>query len=319
MAHELEIVNGQAQMAYVGDVPWHGLGTKVPADLTPDQFMTTAGLDWTVEKENMTTTSGVVVPGKQALVRSSDNKVLDVVGTGWNPVQNSEAFEFFNDYVMAGDMEMHTAGSLKGGQMVWALAKTKESFELFKGDVTENYFLFTNPHQFGKSLNIRMTPIRVVCNNTLTLSLSKQSDQMVTVNHRTAFDADMVKEQMGIAREKMEQYKSMAEFLGGKRATGENVIQYFNEVFGAPAKEKVDNVIPFTSRNAKMAMEQLETQPGANFAEGSWWQAFNAVTYMTDHLQGREGDSRLVSAWYGRNRKVKLNALDKALEYAEAA
>jgi phage/plasmid-like protein (TIGR03299 family) len=319
MAHELEIVNGQAQMAYVGEVPWHGLGTKVPADLTPDQFMTTAGLDWTVEKENMTTTSGVVVPGKQALVRSSDNKVLDVVGTGWNPVQNSEAFEFFNDYVMAGDMEMHTAGSLKGGQMVWALAKTKESFELFKGDVTENYFLFTNPHQFGKSLNIRMTPIRVVCNNTLTLSLSKQSDQMVTVNHRTAFDADMVKEQMGIAREKMEQYKSMAEFLGGKRATGENVIQYFNEVFGAPAKEKVDNVIPFTSRNAKMAMEQLETQPGANFAEGSWWQAFNAVTYMTDHLQGREGDSRLQSAWYGRNRKVKLNALDKALEYAEAA
>ena len=319
MAHELEIVNGEAQMAYVGDVPWHGLGTKVPADLTPDQFMTTAGLDWQVNKENMTTDSGIVVPGKQALVRSSDGKVLDVVGKGWNPVQNSEAFEFFNDYVMEGDMEMHTAGSLKGGQMIWALAKTKESFELFNGDVTENYFLFTNPHQFGKSINIRMTPIRVVCNNTLTLSLSQNSDNMVTVNHRKEFDADMVKEQMGIAREKMEQYKSMAEFLGGKRATGENVIQYFNEVFGAPAKEKVDNVIPFTSRNAKLAMENLETQPGANFAEGSWWQAFNAVTYMTDHLQGREGDSRLVSAWYGRNRKVKLNALDKALEYAEAA
>jgi hypothetical protein len=159
----------------------------------------------------------------------------------------------------------------------------------------------------------------VVCNNTLTLSLSQNSDQMVTVNHRKEFDADMVKEQMGIAREKMEQYKSMAEFLGGKRATGDNVIQYFNEVFGAPAKEKVDNVLPFTSRNAKLAMENLQTQPGANFAEGSWWQAFNAVTYMTDHLQGREGDSRLVSAWYGRNRKVKLNALDKALEYAEAA
>jgi len=319
MAHELEIVNGQAQMAYVGELPWHGLGTKVPADLTPEQFMTTAGLDWEVNKEDMTTASGIVVPGKQALVRSSDNKVLDVVGKGWNPVQNSEAFNFFDEYVRAGDMEMHTAGSLKGGEIVWALAKTKESFELFNGDVTENYFLFTNPHKFGKSIDIRMTPIRVVCNNTLTLSLSKQSEQMVTVNHRTAFDPDAVKEQMGIAREKMEQYKSMAEFLGGKRATGENVIQYFNEVFGAPAKEKVDNVIPFTSRNAKMAMEQLETQPGANFAEGSWWQAFNAVTYMTDHLQGREGDSRLVSAWYGRNRKVKLNALDKALEYAEAA
>lgn len=319
MAHELEILNGEAQMAYVGDVPWHGLGKRVPADLTPDQFMVTAGLDWEVTKENMTTASGVVVPGKQALVRSSDSKVLDVVGTGWNPVQNNEAFEFFNDYVMAGDMEMHTAGSLKGGQMVWALAKTKESFELFNGDVTDNYFLFTNPHQFGKSINIRMTPIRVVCNNTLTLSLSQNSDQMVNVNHRTAFDAAMVKEQMGIAREKMEQYKSMAEFLGGKRATGDNVIQYFNEVFGAPAKEKVDNVIPFTSRNAKLAMENLQTQPGANFAEGSYWQAFNAVTYMTDHVLGRENDTRLASSWYGVNKTKKVNALETALEFAQAA
>jgi phage/plasmid-like protein (TIGR03299 family) len=319
MAHELEIVDGKAQMAYVGDLPWHGLGTKVPADLTPDQFMVTAGLDWSVSKETMTTDSGIVVPGKKALVRSTDGKVLDVVGSNWNPVQNAEAFEFFDEYVRAGDMEMHTAGSLKGGEIVWALAKTKESFELFKGDVTDNYFLFTNPHKFGKSIDIRMTPIRVVCNNTLTLSLNKNSEQMVTVNHRKAFDPDEVKEQMGIAREKMEQYKSMAEFLGSKRYNGENLTQYFNEVFGVPAKEKVDNVVPFTSRNAKTAMEQMGTQPGANFAEGSWWQAFNAVTFMTDHVQGREGDSRLQSAWYGRNRKVKLNALEKALEYAEAA
>jgi phage/plasmid-like protein (TIGR03299 family) len=266
MAHELEIINGQAQMAYVGELPWHGLGTKVPADLTPEQFMTTAGLNWEVTKEDMVTASGVAIPGKQALVRSIDNKVLDVVGKGWNPVQNAEAFEFFDEYVRAGDMEMHTAGSLKGGEIVWALAKTKESFELFKGDVTDNYFLFTNPHKFGKSIDIRMTPIRVVCNNTLTLSLSKQSEQMVTVNHRTAFDPEAVKEQMGIAREKMEQYKSMAEFLGSKRYTADNVIQYFNTVFGAPAKEKVDNVIPFTSRNAKLAMENIQTQPGANFA-----------------------------------------------------
>jgi len=319
MAHELEIVNGNAQMAYVGDVPWHGLGTKVEADLTPGQFQKVAGLDWEVTKEKLVTPQGAIVKNKEALVRTSDNSVLDVVGTGWNPVQNSEAFEFFHDYVMAGDMEMHTAGSLKNGQLVWALAKTKESFELFNGDLTENYFLFTNPHQFGKALNIRMTPIRVVCNNTLTLSLSQDTDKMVTVNHRKAFDAAEVKEQMGIAREKMEQYKSMAQFLGSKPATGDNVIQYFNEVFGAPAKEKVDGVMPYTSRNAKTAMENLQTQPGANFAEGSWWQAFNSVTYMTDHLQGREGDSRLQSAWYGRNRKVKLNALDKALEYADAA
>jgi len=318
MSHEIEMIEGKAQMAYVGEVPWHGLGKRVPADLTPDQFMTTAGLDWVVEKQDLITPQGVKLKNKQALVRTSDNSVLDVVGKGWNPVQNSEAFEFFNEYVTAGDMEMHTAGSLKDGQMVWALAKTKESFELFKGDVTENYFLFTNPHQFGKALNIRMTPIRVVCNNTLTLSLSQNSDKMVTVNHRKAFDASEVKDQMGIAREKMEQYKSMAQFLGGKRYTPENVIQYFNEVFGAPAKIE-NGVMPFSSRNSKLAFENLDVQPGAEFAQGSWWTAFNSVTNMTDHLQGRSNDGRLQSAWYGRNRKVKLIALDKAIKYAEAA
>ena len=78
-------------------------------------------------------------------------------------------------------------------------------------------------------------------------------------------------------------------------------------------------VLETLSKNAKACHDVIETQPGAEYAEGSWWQAFNSVTYMTDHLQGREGDSRLQSAWYGRNRKVKLNALDKALEYAEAA
>ena len=260
MAHELEIVNGQAQMAYVGNLPWHGLGTKVEADLTPDQFQKVAGLDWDVEKQPLMTPNGVKVPNKEALVSTSDNTVLDVVGTGWNPVQNSEAFEFFHEYVMAGDMEMHTAGSLKDGQMVWALAKCKESFELFNGDVTENYFLFSNPHQFGKAINIRMTPIRVVCNNTLTLSLSKNADKMVTVNHRKDLTLLKLKNTWVLQMRRCKNTSQWA-FLGSKKATGDNVIQYFNEVFGSPAKEKVDGVLPFTTRNAKLAYENLDVQP----------------------------------------------------------
>ena len=96
MAHELEIVNGNAQMAYVGDLPWHGLGTKVEHDLTPGDFQKVAGLDWTVEKQPLVTATGLPIKNKEALVRSSDNSVLDVVGTGWNPVQNSEALTFIN-------------------------------------------------------------------------------------------------------------------------------------------------------------------------------------------------------------------------------
>jgi phage/plasmid-like protein (TIGR03299 family) len=216
-------------------------------------------------------------------------------------------------------MQMHTAGSLDNGKMVWALAKTNDSFELFKGDVTENYFLFSNPHQFGKAIDIRMTPIRVVCNNTLTLSLNKESDAMLKVNHRKEFDSSEVKDTLGIAREKLEQYKTMAEFLGSKRYTSENIVQYFNTVFGSPAKEKVDGVFPTTSLNAKLGLENLQTQPGAKFGEGTFWQAFNTVTYLNDHVQGRSADGRLTSSWYGRNRKTKMKALNTALEMAEVA
>ena len=306
-------------MAYAGELPWHGLGTKVIDDLTPEQMMQKAGGDWSVEKQDLVTTAGSKVKSKQALVRSSDGEVLDIVGKGWNPVQNADAFNFFEDYVKAGDMQMHTAGSLNGCKMVWALAKTNESFELFNGDVTENYFLFSNPHEFGKAIDIRMTPIRVVCNNTLTLSLSKDSNAMVKVNHRKEFDASEVKDTLGIAREKLEQYKSMAEFLGSKRYTSENIVQYFNTVFGSPAKEKVDGVFPTTSLNAKLGLENLQTQPGAKFGEGTFWQAFNTVTYLNDHVQGRTTDGRLTSSWYGRNRKTKMKALNTALEMAEVA
>ena len=219
MAHMVET------MAYAGELPWHGLGVKVIDDLTPEQMMQKAGVDWSVEKQDLVTTAGSKVKSKQALVRKSDGSVLDVVGKGWNPVQNADAFNFFEEYVKAGDMQMHTAGSLDNGKMVWALAKTNDSFELFKGDVTENYFLFSNPHQFGKAIDIRMTPIRVVCNNTLTLSLSAKSDAMLKVNHRKEFDSSEVKDTLVIAREKLEQYKSMAEFLGSKRYTSENIVQ----------------------------------------------------------------------------------------------
>ena len=170
MAHMVET------MAYAGEVPWHGLGVSVSNDLTPRQMMEKAGLDWSVEKVPTYAKVGdeEIPTGVEALVRSSDNKVLTQVGENWNPVQNEEAFDFFSEYCLAGDMEMHTAGSLKGGQMVWALAKIKESFDILGGDQVDQFLLFSNPHMYGKSIDIRFTPIRVVCNNTLTLSLGQQ-------------------------------------------------------------------------------------------------------------------------------------------------
>lgn len=321
MAHEIEFINDVAQMAYAGETPWHKLGTKVPADLTPDQMLEAAGLDWNVTKIPAFATIGgeQVSVGHSALVRESDNKLLDVVSNDWNPVQNSEAFDFFNEFVMAGDMQMNTAGSLKGGTVVWGLAKVNESFELFKGDKIDSYLLFTNFHKYGFSTDVRFTPIRVVCNNTLTLSLSSAVERMVRISHRQAFDAGNVKEMLGIATDKLAKYKEMAAFLGSKRANHESVVEYFERIFPlTTTKEQVEGVKKL-SKNALIAMNVLETQPGVEFAQGTWWQSFNAVTYMTDHILGRNDDNRLASAWYGQNKTLKTKALELAIEYADAA
>ena len=318
MAHEVET------MAYAGQVPWHGLGVPVSNDLTPVQMMDKAELNWKVrEVESFIEFDGKrMATGQKSLVRETDGKILTNVGENWNPVQNETAFDFFHEYVMAGDMEMHTAGSLKGGQMVWALAKVKDSFEILGGDRIDSYLLFSNPHQYGKAIDIRFTPIRVVCNNTLSLSLDSKKDNSVKMGHRVEFDASQVKRALGIAKDKMETYSDMATFLAGKRFTQDSYIEYLNAVFPRTADKRVQGKglsVDTLSRNAKIAYDVLETQPGAEYAEGSWWQAFNSVTFITDHVQGRNSDNRLYSSWFGGNQVRKRDALKTAIEYAEAA
>ena len=315
MAHMIEEINGVAQMAYAGDVPWHSLGKPVPPDLSPKQMLEAAGVNWTVRKvpafANVNGKS--VAVGRSALVRDSDDSILDVVSDDWNILQNENAFEFFHDFVAAGEMEMHTAGSLRNGQIVWALAKVNDGFELFKGDTVESYLLFTNPHKYGWSIDVRFTPVRVVCNNTLTLSLNSQSSKIVKVSHRREFDGDVVKETLGVAKEKLAKYKEMAAYLGSKRYTDENIVEYFQRVFPVTGSKKD------LSKNAGIALEIMDQQPGAEYGEGSWWQAFNAVTFMTDHMIGRNADNRMTSAWYGSNKNLKTKALETAVEFADAA
>lgn len=319
MSHNLEMINGEAAMAYAyrsaADTPWHRLGTPVPADLTPEQMLKAAKLDWTVDGVPLFADVGdrKIKTGHKALVRSSDNYVIDVVTEDWNPVQNYEAFEFFNDFVAAGHMEMDTAGSLRNGRIVWALAKVNESFDLFGGkDRIDNYLLFTNPHQYGQSIDIRATNIRAVCNNTLTAALHTKSKNVVKVNHRSVFDAEKVKEVMGASKARLQEYREAAEFLSQKRAKHEDIVSYFKRVFPvigeAPEKE--------ISKSAERAISVLETQPGAEFGRGTWWQAMNAATYFVDHLAGRTDDTRLASAWYGQGARTKQNSMKHALEAA---
>jgi phage/plasmid-like protein (TIGR03299 family) len=282
-------------------------------------------LDWTVKKYPASITipdTGVALglnvklktvrTGRSAVVRETDNKILDMVSDDWKPVQNHEAFEFFHEFVMAGDMNMETAGSLKGGQIVWALAKVNESFELFGGDVVNAHLLFTNYHKYGFSTDVRFTPVRVVCNNTLSLSLSSRVEQMVKYSHRKVFKPEVVKEMLGITTAKLQKYKEMAAFLGSRRAKNEDVVEYFKRIFPMTTKTNDHSL----SVNATGALNILNTQPGHQYAQGTWWQPFNSVTFMVDHVVGRTNDTRLTSSWYGVNKILKNKALELAVDMA---
>jgi phage/plasmid-like protein (TIGR03299 family) len=308
-------------MAYAGDVPWHGLGKAVPSDLTPAQMLKAAGLDWEVHKDP----AFIEIDGKKypiprcALRRSSDNKILDTVTPHWNPLQNEEAFDFFKKFVIAGDMEMHTAGSLKGGQLVWGLAKIKDGFFVGKKkDEVQSHMLFTNPHQFGKAIDIRFTPIRVVCWNTLSMAIGSGKgltidQQVVRMSHRRPFDANLALQTLGIAHDMLMQYKEAANFIATRRFTDETLNQYFRDIFPKSGTKDIQKA----SRNHERALAVIGTQPGHDMEPGTWWQAFNCVTYMTDHLLGREADTRMDSAWFGSNRALKSKALNEAVKLAE--
>ena len=313
-------------MAYAGELPWHGLGVKVEHNLTPQEIQKEAGLDWTVRKVPAFATFNdeQIYSGHDMLIRESDGHPLDMVKKGWEPVQNSEAFSFFDDFIKAGDMTMETAGSLDDGRRVFALAKVKDGFSINGKDDVESYLLFTNPHMYGRAVDIRFTPIRVVCNNTLTLALGQKSEYQVSMTHKKKFDADEAKALIGLANEKMGQYKEMSEYLASSKYNVIDLKQYFATVFPKhntkmPAAVVADNFDKDASANAKRALEIIDTQPGANLAKGTYWNAFNAVTYLTDHELGKSQNSRLSSAWYGLNKVKKVKALETALDFANAA
>lgn len=331
MAHLIET------MAYAGETPWHGLGVKVADCLSPEDMLKAAGLDWEIEKRKVYLEGNVAIPESLggALVRSTDSKVLGFAGPDYVPSQNRDVFKFFDHFVKAGHMKMHTAGAIKGGQEVWGLASIEKTFALAGGDEVNGFLLISNPHVWGKSLNIKFTPIRVVCNNTLTLALRENPRAGFRMPHVCAFDAEVIKaaeEALGISEHMMASFKEGAEFLASKRATDENIRRYMLELFKPEilkqqaANDGFDvNRFDFDSKEAgnklRLVYGAVEQSPGAQLesAKGTWWGAFNAVTFVVDHKVGRTRDTALQSAWFGQGASIKAKSFERAIAYARAA
>ena len=345
MAHNIET------MAYAGEVPWHGLGVKVGADLTPQEMLKQANLDWTVSKRSILTYNNadsekaddlIISDDYSVLVRDSDNSILGPCGPKFIPTQNADAFTFFKKFTEAGDMNMHTAGSLRGGRQVWGLAEINDGFTLPGDDRIEGYLLVSVSHEWGKSNEIRFTPIRVVCNNTLSMALADRSQPAFKMPHTKAFDEDLIvsaEKALGLASTRLDEYQESAEFLSSKQYNENKVVSYIADVMQpklamqekillesaktseTKAIETRLDTLEKLQRTPYKVYEALEQQPGANLksSKGTWWGAVNAVTYVVDHKWGHDRDAAMHNAWFGARASLKNRAMTKAIEYAQAA
>lgn len=160
-------------MFYVRETPWHGLGTRVQEAPSSSEALIKAGLDWNVVQEPIYTETEELIEGYKANMRDSDRKVLGVVTDRYKVIQNQEAFAF-TDELLGEGVRYETAGSLQGGKKVWLLAHMPHEY-IISGERISPYLLFSNTHDGSGAIKVALTPIRVVCQNTLNLALSQAS------------------------------------------------------------------------------------------------------------------------------------------------
>jgi len=316
-------------MAYAGQTPWHGLGFKVSEDLTPQEIAVAAKIDWTLSKRQVyfKRQSGhlEVAPDEFCVVRDHDEQFYCTVGASWKILQNLEAIEFFTKFVQAGKMRMETAGALWGGRYIWALARIGKDFKIGRSkDEIHGYLLMAIPHLFGKAMVFKLTPIRVVCWNTYSWALGTVSGAAYKVAHCTKFDEatkKKVEEALGLAAKEMADFQNAATLLAKAKAPAQEVEDFFCEILQFDPKQAAKN--KDGSIREPAALERFRTAlthaPGQQLstALGTWWGAFNAVTFVADHqIPSDDADLKLKNSWFGHYSNLKTRAFELAVKAA---
>ena len=266
-------------MVYTREKPWHGLGTKVEEAPTSADALRLAGLDWNVEQKIIQLCGGSKVPGYKANVRSTDGKVLGVVSDRYRIVQNADAFEF-TDSIIGGDVRYETAGSLNGGKKIWLLAKLPET-EIV-GDKTEPYLCFSNTHDGSGAVRVCMTPIRVVCNNTLNLALDS-AKRAWSVRHTGSLQSKMHEARtcLRMANTYMGALAEKADRMANTAITRDQLNMILDELF--PVDE---HSTEREKQNAKKLRDEYMVcyfAPDLIKFRDTAWGAYNAMSDMITH------------------------------------
>lgn len=321
MAHELDFTLGRAAMAYVGETPWHGLGAKLEPGMDQATWIHEAGLDWNVYGAGVLYHTSRyeqrIVPGRKVLVRSDTGNALAVVSERYKPVQPFEVINFFSDLVSLAGFTLETAGSLAGGQRIWALAKTNYEANIAGQDLLKGYLLLATSYDGTFATTASLTDVRVVCQNTLRLShaiTERGRDGVVRVPHIREFDAAAVKRELGVLDGQWEAHTDQVKRLTHTPVTQTTAQSYFTSLFPTPPGATKQSGIP----DAVMQLFEGKGQ-GAELdtAHGTAWGLLNAVTEFVDHHRRSRGpDGRLNSAWFGDGARVKQQAWAQAMELA---
>ena len=324
MPDELFIENGKAAMMYVGETPWHRLGKKLDKPATAAEAIKAARLDWEVVKIPLYVKGRRryrLVPATYATVRTDrpEPAPLGIVGEDYEPLQNRDAFAWFDGIVGEGAAIYHTAGVLGIGERVWILAKLPGEIRVKGEDIVNKFLLLSNSHDGESSVQVKFTPIRVVCQNTLTMALS--SGRTVKISHTRSIMERMetAKQNLGIIQDRFQRIEKAFQRFAEVPMTGNRLTDYLVAVFPMPQDENDQRA----KKRVEIARQEcgrlLEVGLGNDAAaiRGTLWAAYNGVTQFVDYRATRGDESqRLESIWFASGYLMKARAFRIAVERA---
>lgn len=328
MAHNIAQIDGKAAMAYQGDTPWHQLGIHADSIPDVDTALKLANLDWEVKLVPMFARDPhaegqqmIIVPQRRAVLRMTQQKaILGTVGEAYEPIQNRAAFEILDLACREFGVQIETAGALGQGERVWMLAKLPAHFDVVDGDRVDSYFLIDTGHDGATPHTARPTPIRVVCQNTL--SMAHASKAVIRLTHSGSVGdklkmaeklvADLIKTMMITG----ETFRAMAQ-----RSMSEMEMHaYIDAVLGIEDGSMVAGIL---AKRRETVRDLVHSQPGAAFAKDTLWSGYNAFTRYVDHVRPYEVNpvkkqKTFESALFGANAALKARALTLAEQLVEA-
>lgn len=304
MSHELDTTNNRNNMAYVGEKPWHGLGQELTYDASIDTWKQEAGMSWSVQSSPLTYQAEdqtLTFPDRRVLYRSDNHAALGVVSNNYKVVHPGQALEFFRDLVDAHGFQLETAGCLFGGRKYWALAKISEGFRIMGEDAVKPYLLLATSCDGSMSTVADLTTVRVVCNNTLRMSIGANgANAKVKVPHHAAFDPDGVKRQLGLIGGAWDNFTQEAARLASFKLDRGLAIQIVADELKAEWLRKdgspmtTDEMFDGSTVLRRIIKLYDGEAMGASFksSRGTGWGLVNAVTEFCDHEAGAKREDR---------------------------